>query len=89
MMLDRSRENSSISDRVVIIIDDDGPGIPAEEHERVFIPFYRQEPSRDATKPRVGAGLSIARTIAREHGGDVTLKNRDGGGLSALIELPA
>ena len=77
------------TDRVVIVIDDDGPGIPLEEHEKVFAPFYRLESARDPAKAGVGLGLSIARTVAREHGGDVTLKNRDKGGLSALIELPA
>ncbi|MBR0875450.1 HAMP domain-containing protein [Bradyrhizobium tropiciagri] len=75
-------------DRVVIVVDDDGPGIPAEDHEKAFAPFYRREPARDPEKGGVGLGLSIARTVAREHGGDVTLKNRDTGGLSALIELP-
>jgi signal transduction histidine kinase len=75
-------------DRVVIVVDDDGPGIPADEQEKVFAPFYRREAARSPEKPGVGLGLSIARTVAREHGGDVTLRNRDGGGLSALIELP-
>jgi signal transduction histidine kinase len=77
------------TDRVVIVVEDDGPGIPPEEHEKVFAPFYRREPARDPAKAGVGLGLSIARTVAREHGGDVTLKNCDNGGLSALIELPA
>lgn len=77
------------ADRVVIVVDDDGPGIPPEEQERVFAPFYRMEMARDPGKAGVGLGLSVARTIAREHGGDVLLRNRDGGGLSALIELPA
>ncbi len=76
-------------DRVAIIVDDDGPGIPVEEQEKVFAPFYRLEAARDPGKAGVGLGLSVARTIAREHGGDVTLTNRDGGGLSARIELPA
>jgi signal transduction histidine kinase len=76
-------------DRVMIVVDDDGPGIPPEEHEKVFAPFYRRAPARDPAKAGVGLGLSITRTVAREHGGDVTLKNRDNGGLSALIELPA
>jgi len=76
-------------DRVVIVVDDEGPGIPAEEHEKVFAPFYRLEAARDPGKAGVGLGLCVARTVAREHGGDVTLKNRDSGGLSALIELPA
>jgi len=81
-------EIRSDTDRAVIIVDDDGPGIPPEEHERVFAPFYRREPARDPAKAGVGLGLSIARTVAREHGGDVTLRNRSSGGLSAIIELP-
>jgi signal transduction histidine kinase len=76
-------------DRVAIVVDDDGPGIPLAEHEKVFAPFYRLEAARDPGKSGVGLGLSVARTVAREHGGDVTLMNRDGGGLSVLIELPA
>ncbi len=76
------------ADRVVIVVDDDGPGIPPDEQEKVFAPFYRREAARSPEKAGVGLGLSIARTVAREHGGDVTLRNRVGGGLSALIELP-
>ena len=76
-------------DRVVIIVDDNGPGMPAEEQEKVFEPFYRREPARDPAKAGVGLGLSIARTVAREHGGDVTLRNRGNGGVRASIELPA
>jgi signal transduction histidine kinase len=77
------------TDRVAVVVDDDGPGIPPEEYEKVFAPFYRRDPARDPAKAGVGLGLSIARTVAREHGGDVTLKNRDAGGLRVLIELPA
>jgi signal transduction histidine kinase len=83
--VDILRENQ----RVVIVIDDDGPGIPLREQERVFAPFYRLGPSRDPGKGGVGLGLSVARTIAREHGGEVRLANRDGGGLSVRVELPA
>jgi signal transduction histidine kinase len=75
-------------DRVMIVVDDDGPGIPVEEQERVFAPFFRREPARDPDKAGVGLGLSIARTVAREHGGDVMLTNRGNGGLRAVIELP-
>jgi signal transduction histidine kinase len=75
--------------RVTIVVDDDGPGIPTEDQEKVFAPFYRREVARDPAKAGVGLGLSIARTIAREHGGDVTLQNHGNGGLRALIELPA
>jgi signal transduction histidine kinase len=76
-------------ERIVVVIDDDGPGIPAEEKEKVFAPFYRLEPSRDPDKGGVGLGLSVARTIAREHGGDVTLANGADGGLRVRLELPA
>jgi signal transduction histidine kinase len=75
-------------DRVVIVVDDDGPGIPLDEQERVFAPFYRLAAARDPGKAGVGLGLSVARTVAREHGGDICLINRSGGGLSARLELP-
>jgi signal transduction histidine kinase len=77
------------SDHVVITVEDDGPGIPTEQHEKVFAPFYRLEPSRNQDTGGVGLGLSVARTIAREHGGDIVLANRRGGGLCARMELPA
>ncbi|HZF34953.1 MAG TPA: ATP-binding protein, partial [Candidatus Angelobacter sp.] len=70
-------------------VDDDGPGIPAAEFERVFAPFVRLEGSRNRQTGGVGLGLSIARTIARDHGGDVILANRPAGGLRATIVLPA
>jgi signal transduction histidine kinase len=75
--------------RVVIAIDDKGPGIPANEQERVFAPFYRLERSRNRDTGGVGLGLAVARTIAREHGGDITLANIASGGLRARVELPA
>jgi signal transduction histidine kinase len=75
-------------ERVVIAVDDDGPGIPPQEHEKVFAPFYRIEAARNPGKAGVGLGLSVARTIAREHGGEVIISNRDGGGLSVRVELP-
>jgi len=74
---------------IEIAVDDDGPGIPAAEFERVFAPFVRLEGSRNRQTGGVGLGLSIARTIARDHGGDVTLANRPAGGLRATIVLPA
>jgi signal transduction histidine kinase len=75
-------------ERVVIAVDDDGPGIPPEEQEKVFAPFYRLDPSRNRDTGGVGLGLAVARTVARGHGGDVTLANRVEGGLSARLELP-
>jgi signal transduction histidine kinase len=70
-----------------IAIEDDGPGIPDEVMEQVFAPFYRLEDSRNRETGGVGLGLSIARAIARHHGGDVVLDNR-AKGLQATISLP-
>jgi signal transduction histidine kinase len=75
-------------DSFEISIEDDGPGIPEEEFERVFAPFFRLEGSRSRTTGGVGLGLSIARTIARGHGGDIALANLRSGGLRAVIRLP-
>jgi signal transduction histidine kinase len=73
---------------VEIRIEDRGPGIPAAECARVFEPYVRLEPSRAKHTGGTGLGLAIARAIARAHGGDVTLENRDGGGLCVLLTLP-
>ncbi len=73
---------------VTIMIEDDGPGIPPEELERVFEPFHRVESSRNRETGGTGLGLPIARDILRAHGGDVTLSNRPGGGLTARVTLP-
>ena len=75
-------------DRVAVTVDDDGPGIPEEEHEKVFAPFYRLEGSRNRDTGGVGLGLAVARNTAREHGGDVTLGSSGSGGLRARLELP-
>jgi signal transduction histidine kinase len=74
-------------DGVDIIIDDNGPGIPEEMSEQVFAPFFRLENSRNRETGGVGLGLSIARTIVRHHGGDISLANRPEG-LRALVSLP-
>jgi signal transduction histidine kinase len=75
-------------DAFEIVIEDDGPGIPDAEFERVFSPFFRLEGSRSRATGGVGLGLSIARTIVRGHGGDIELSNPRGGGLRAVIRLP-
>jgi hypothetical protein len=72
-----------------IAIEDDGPGVPEDELEGVFQPFRRLETSRNRETGGTGLGLPIARNILRAHGGDVVLRNRDGGGLTALATLPA
>ena len=71
-----------------IIIEDDGPGIPEEAFERVFAPFERLEESRSRETGGIGLGLAIARSIIRSHGGDISLANRTGGGLTVHVTLP-
>jgi len=72
----------------VVEIDDHGPGVPDEQLERVFEPFYRREPSRSRETGGIGLGLAVVRSIARAHGGDAELRNRAGGGLTARVHLP-
>jgi signal transduction histidine kinase len=72
----------------MIEVDDDGPGIPSNERERVFEPFHRGEPSRSRETGGAGLGLAVVRSIARAHGGDVVLENRPEGGLRARARLP-
>ncbi len=71
-----------------ITIADEGPGIPEDQLVRVFEPFYRVEGSRSRATGGVGLGLSVARDIARAHGGELILRNRAGGGLEATLTLP-
>jgi signal transduction histidine kinase len=72
---------------VDIVVDDGGPGIPPAEIEQVFVPFYRIEQSRSRTTGGIGLGLSIARAIVRQHGGDIVLSPNNPG-LRALVTLP-
>jgi len=74
--------------RVYIEVRDEGPGIPESALDRVFDPFYRLETSRNRDTGGVGLGLSAARAIVREQGGELTLRNRSGAGLVARMELP-
>lgn len=76
------------NDVAIITIEDNGTGIPPEELDRVFEPFYRVERSRNRETGGSGLGLPIARNILRAHGGDVVLANRGEGGLRAMITLP-
>lgn len=74
--------------KAVIRIRDDGPGIPEAELEQVFEPFYRVESSRSRHTGGTGLGLTIARNIAAQHGGDILLRNHPDGGLEATLVLP-
>ena len=76
------------ADAVHIAVEDSGPGIPDDELERVFEPFHRREASRNRGTGGVGLGLTIARRAIEEQGGTLTLANRPGGGLRAVIRLP-
>jgi signal transduction histidine kinase len=80
------------SDFFVATVEDDGPGIPDDRLEEVFEPFVRLEASRNSATGGTGLGLTLTRSIAREHGGDVVLENRKAGGrvvgLRASLRLP-
>jgi two-component system, OmpR family, osmolarity sensor histidine kinase EnvZ len=77
------------SDELVqITVDDDGPGIPAESRENVFKPFFRLDASRNSETGGTGLGLTIARDIARNHGGDLSLEEAPAGGLRARFRVP-
>lgn len=73
---------------IEVTIDDDGPGIPPNQREAVFAPFYRLEASRNRDTGGVGLGLTVARSIIRGHGGSITLDSSPLGGLRVLATLP-
>ncbi len=78
----------SESNRLSIIIDDNGPGVSPDLVNAMFEPFARAETSRSRLTGGSGLGLTIARAIARSHNGDIRLENRDSGGLRVTLELP-
>ncbi len=85
------RASVSLSDRgheVLIEIEDQGPGIAESDLQRVFEPFIRLDPSRSKESGGIGLGLAIARSIVRNHGGDIELENRSEGGLRVRVRLP-
>ena len=71
-----------------VVVEDEGPGIPEADLERVFEPFVRLEASRNRDSGGSGLGLAIARSIVRSHGGDIRLENRPEGGVRATVVLP-
>ncbi|HMN37326.1 MAG TPA: ATP-binding protein [Hyphomicrobium sp.] len=73
---------------VRIEVDDNGPGIPPSEREKVFKPFYRIDHARNVDEGNSGLGLAIARDIAKSHGGEIALGQSSMGGLRAIISLP-
>ena len=82
--IDLARDDAGLC----IQVSDRGPGVPDDLLEQVFAPFYRLDTSRHRSTGGVGLGLSAARAIVREHGGELRLRNRQGGGLEARLSLP-
>ena len=84
---DRARVSlTAQDDKVCIVIEDDGPGIPEDRMGKVFEPFFRLEESRNRDTGGIGLGMAIARNIIRNHGGDILLENT-GSGLKVIINL--
>jgi two-component system osmolarity sensor histidine kinase EnvZ len=84
VVVDAGRRGRSIE----IIIDDDGPGIPEARRDDVFKPFFRMEGSRNPGTGGVGLGMTIARDVARGHGGEIVLGDSPMGGLRVRLRLP-
>lgn len=73
---------------LIVMVEDDGPGIPPDQREEVFRPFFRLDEARNVDGGGTGLGLAIARDIARAHGGDIILADSELGGLRATVRLP-
>jgi two-component system osmolarity sensor histidine kinase EnvZ len=76
------------NNRVLIIIDDDGPGIPEDQYKNVFRPFFRLDKSRSLNQSGVGLGLAIVEDIINSHGGNIQLGKSKYNGLQVKISLP-
>ena len=79
-----SKKNNSL----IITIDDDGIGIPENEYQNVFKPFYKIDKGRGNSKSSVGLGLSITSDIIKSHGGNIRLEKSHLGGLRVKVFLP-
>lgn len=82
------RAKKIATDKVQIILEDDGPGIPAEERERIFDAFYRLDRSRDRATGGFGLGLAIAKKAILAHGGEITLEEGQWGGAKFILIVP-
>ncbi len=95
-LIDNARRHGShvwlaavvVADGIDILVDDDGPGIPMADRDRAFRAFIRLDPSRNPSTGGIGLGLTIARDVARNHGGEVALETSPQGGLRARVHLP-
>ena len=76
------------SNRIIVSIDDDGPGISEDQYKNVFKPFFRLDKSRSLNKSGVGLGLAIVEDIINSHGGNIQLGKSQYKGLQVKISLP-
>ena len=76
------------NNRAVVIIEDDGPGIPEDQYKNVFKPFFRLDKSRSLNQSGVGLGLAIVEDIVNSHGGNIQLSKSKYNGLQVKISLP-
>ena len=76
------------SNRVLIVFEDNGPGIPEDHYKNVFKPFFRLDKSRSLNKSGVGLGLAIVEDIINSHGGNIQLGKSKFKGLQVKISLP-
>jgi signal transduction histidine kinase len=81
-------EVRNLGEKVLLSVDDDGPGIPEAQLARAFEPFFRADAARGQAVPGAGLGLAIAKEIVTRAGGELTLANRDPHGLRAQVRLP-
>jgi two-component system OmpR family sensor kinase len=75
-------------ERIVVEVRDQGVGIPQEEHERIFKPFFRGDPSRTRATGGVGLGLALARRVVEAHGGSIDVTSEPGQGSKFRVNLP-
>ena len=78
----------SSSNRAIILFEDDGPGIPEDQHRNVFKPFFRLDKSRSLNQSGVGLGLAIVEDAIKSHGGNIQLGKSKFDGLQVKISLP-
>src|SRR5690606_31311790 len=81
-------ELEAARDAILLHVLDRGAGVPAEDLERIFEPFYRTDKSRDHRGTGQGIGLAIATRVIELHGGEITARNRAEGGLAITFRLP-
>jgi len=76
------------NNRALVFINDDGPGIPEDQHKNVFKPFFRLDKSRSLNQSGVGLGLAIVEDIINSHGGNIQLSRSKYNGLQVKVSLP-